>query len=93
MTYGFACLADATRRRVLERVAERPRSVGDLAKLVPVSRPAVSQHLRLLKEAGLVEESREGTRRIYWAHPEGLEPLRTYLEELWRTARASRDVG
>jgi DNA-binding transcriptional ArsR family regulator len=79
-------LADPTRRRVLERVAVRPRAVGEIAMLLPVSRPAVSQHLRALKDAGLVRESRDGTRRIYRADPAALEALRRYLDDLCRAA-------
>jgi DNA-binding transcriptional ArsR family regulator len=82
-------LSDPTRRRVLERVAERPRAVGEIAMLLPVSRPAVSQHLRALKQAGLVRESREGTRRIYSADPAALGALRGYLDELYRIALAA----
>lgn len=70
-------------------MAERPRAVGEIAMLLPVSRPAVSQHLRALKAAGLVREEREGTRRIYRADPAALETVRAYLDELCRAAAAT----
>ena len=84
-TYGviFVALADPTRRRVFERLSNGPRSVGHLAADMPVSRPAVSQHLKVLKNAGLVRESRQGTRRFYEIDPAGLLPLRSYLEQFW----------
>jgi DNA-binding transcriptional ArsR family regulator len=76
-------LGDPTRRTVLELLREGERPVGELAARLPVSRPAVSQHLRVLREAGLVTERREGTRRLYRVDPEGLAALRTYLETYW----------
>src|SRR5262245_24082265 len=79
----LTALSDPTRRQVFELVAERPRAVGELAARLPVSRPAVSQHLRVLKEAGLVEDEAVGTRRIYQLHPEGVEELRSYLDGFW----------
>ena len=79
-------LGDPTRRAVYERLRTGPRSVGEIAAGLPVSRPAVSQHLRVLKEAGLVAERREGTRRIYEPAPEGLVELRAYFEEFWSVA-------
>ena len=82
----WAALGDPTRRAVFERLAERPRAVGELALELPVSRPAVSQHLRVLKEAGLVRDHRDGTRRLYSVEPEGLDDLRRYLEGLWDSA-------
>ena len=84
-TYGTAlhALADETRRLVFERLRAGPRPVGELAKSLPVSRPAVSQHLRVLKEAKLVRERREGTRRVYSVDPEGLVTLRDYLDGYW----------
>ena len=84
-TYGTAlhALADETRRLVFERLRAGPRPVGELAKSLPVSRPAVSQHLRVLKEANLVRERREGTRRVYSVDPEGLVTLRDYLDGYW----------
>ena len=82
----FAALADPTRRAVFERVATRPVSVGELAAALPVSRPAVSQHLRVLKEAGLVSDGAAGTRRIYRMNPQGLDHLRAYLDHFWNHA-------
>jgi DNA-binding transcriptional ArsR family regulator len=81
---AFAALADPTRRAVFERLAERPSSVGELAGELPVSRPAVSQHLRVLKDAGLVIDQAAGTRRIYRANPDGVAMLRDYLDRFWR---------
>jgi DNA-binding transcriptional ArsR family regulator len=88
MTYARAleCLSDPTRRRVFERLRGGPKSVGTLARGLPVSRPAVSQHLRALKEAGLVSDEPEGTRRIYRIDPEGLGQLRRWLDEFWDQA-------
>ena len=89
MTYGtaaFAALADPTRRRVLERLAAGPRAVGELAAGLPVSRPAVSQHLKVLKEAGLVSDRQEGARRIYAIDPKGLGAMRAWLDRFWDEA-------
>lgn len=86
---GWAALGDATRRAIVASLAERPRAVGELAAELPVSRPAVSQHLRVLKEAGLVRERAEGTRRVYGLEPGGLEGLREYLDGFWNRALAS----
>jgi DNA-binding transcriptional ArsR family regulator len=83
---AFTALGDRTRLAVFERVAERPRSVGELAGLLPVSRPAVSQHLKVLKEAGLVTDRPHGTRRIYELDPTGLRALREYLDQFWNRA-------
>jgi DNA-binding transcriptional ArsR family regulator len=82
-------LADPTRRTIFELVVTRPRPVGELADLVPVSRPAVSQHLKLLKTAGLVQDRADGTRRIYGANPEGLRDLRAQLDRFWTQALAN----
>jgi DNA-binding transcriptional ArsR family regulator len=82
-------LGDPTRRAIFERLAQRPRSVGELAEELPVSRPAVSQHLRALKDAGLVIDRAEGTRRIYQLRPEGIAALRAYLDHLWDDALTS----
>lgn len=79
----MAALADPTRRTVFESLRHGPRSVGDIAARVPVSRPAVSQHLRVLKGAGLVTDRRAGTRRLYSVDPSGLEQLREYIEGFW----------
>ena len=79
-------LGDPTRRAVFEQLRAGPRSVGELATGLPVSRPAVSQHLRVLKDAGLVSERREGTRRIYELAPAGLVELRAYFDQFWSIA-------
>ena len=79
-------LGDPTRRAIFEQLAESPSAVVDLARRLPVSRPAVSQHLRVLKEAGLVRDVQLGTRRVYSLDPDGLAGLRDYLERFWRTA-------
>lgn len=79
-------LGDATRRAIFELLSERPSSVGDLAGLVPVSRPAVSQHLKVMKEAGLVLDERDGTRRIYRLDPDGVAEMRDYLDRFWNLA-------
>jgi DNA-binding transcriptional ArsR family regulator len=79
-------LADPTRRRVLEQLRGGPRAVGDVATRLPVSRPAVSQHLKVLKEAGLVREERRGTQHIYEIDSKGLGPLRAWLDQLWDVA-------
>lgn len=76
-------LADPTRRTIYEMVRDRPRSVGELAKDLPVSRPAVSQHLKVLSDARLVRFRSEGTRHVYHPDPTGLAPLREYVESLW----------
>jgi DNA-binding transcriptional ArsR family regulator len=86
---GFAALGDATRRVIFERLAKRPMSVGKLAKGLPVSRPAVSQHLKVLKDAGLVVDRQEGTARVYRIDPRGLEAMRTYLDRFWDRALAA----
>lgn len=83
---GFAALGDPTRRKIFELVAEQPSAVVDLASELPVSRPAVSQHLKVLKEAGLVIESAEGTRRIYRLDPRGIGAMRDWLDGHWATA-------
>ncbi len=81
-------LGDGTRREIMERLRSGPRPVGEIAAGLPVSRPAVSQHLRVLKEAGLVTERRDGTRRIYRVEPKGLADLRAYLDSFWEQALA-----
>ena len=85
-TDGLTALGDPTRRAIFERIADRPRAVGELAGELPVSRPAVSQHLKVLKDAGLVVDRPVGTRRIYQLDPAGLEALRTYLDQFWSKA-------
>jgi DNA-binding transcriptional ArsR family regulator len=79
----FAALADPTRRAVFERVARRPQTVGALAAHLPVSRPAVSQHFKLQKDAGLLTDERRGTSRLYRIDPIGLGPVRRWLDEQW----------
>ena len=89
MAYGsaaFAAIADPTRRRVLERLSVRPMAVGEIAAGMPVSRPAVSQHLKVLKEAGLVSDRQDGQRRIYAIDPKGLGAMRAWLDQFWDTA-------
>jgi DNA-binding transcriptional ArsR family regulator len=79
-------LGDPTRRSIFERLRSGPRAVGEIAAELPVSRPAVSQHLRVLKEAGLVTERRNGTRRLYRVDPDGLAELRDYFDAFWNEA-------
>jgi DNA-binding transcriptional ArsR family regulator len=79
-------LADPTRRAIFEHIAARPSAVGELAALMPVSRPAVSQHLRVLKGAGLVTDRAVGSRRIYQLDPSGIGELRDYLNQFWISA-------
>ena len=86
---AFAALADPTRRAVFERLARGPRAVGELAKGLPVSRPAVSQHLAVLKEAGLVKDQADGTRRVYRIDPAGLGVIRAWLDRFWEDSLAS----
>ncbi|MGH9129287.1 MAG: ArsR/SmtB family transcription factor [Acidimicrobiales bacterium] len=89
----WVVLGDRTRRAIVERLAERPRSVGELADELPVSRPAVSQHLRVLKQAGLVSEHAEGTRRIYRLDPIAVGALRDQLDTFWeRTLAGYQDA-
>jgi len=91
MTYEVAlqCLSDPTRRRIFERLRGGPRSVGVLARGLPVTRPAVSQHLRALKNAGLVADRPEGAKRIYYIDPHGLGELRRWLDGFWDDALAA----
>jgi DNA-binding transcriptional ArsR family regulator len=79
-------LGDPTRRAIFERVAQTPQAVGELAEAFPISRPAVSQHLKVLKDAGLLSVRREGTRNIYSANPDGIAVLRASVERFWRDA-------
>jgi DNA-binding transcriptional ArsR family regulator len=86
---AFAALGDPTRRLVFERLARRPMSVGRLASGLAVTRPAVSQHLKVLKEAGLVIDKEDGTRRIYRIDPKGVEVMRNYLDRFWDRSLAA----
>jgi DNA-binding transcriptional ArsR family regulator len=88
MTYQsmLSALADPTRRQIFETIVARPQNVRELAEALPVSRPAVSQHLRVLRDAGLVTDRRDGTRRIHSANPGGLAELRAYIERMWADA-------
>src|SRR5262245_12088136 len=88
-TGGLAALGDPTRRAIFERLAERPRAVGELARELPVSRPAVSQHLKVLREAGLVVDRAAGARRIYHLDPDGVGSLRAYIDQFWSRALAA----
>jgi DNA-binding transcriptional ArsR family regulator len=87
-TDGLTALGDPTRRAIFERLADRPRAVGELAGELPVSRPAVSQHLKVLKDAQLVIDRKVGARRIYQLDPDGLSALRGYLDHFWDQALA-----
>ncbi len=82
-TDGLTALSDPTRRAIFERLADGPCPVGELARALPVTRPAVSQHLKVLKQAGLVVDRADGTRRIYQLNPDGIGALRTYLDRFW----------
>ena len=79
-------LADPTRRLIVERLRKAPSAVAGLAETIPVTRPAISQHLKVLKDVGLVDFERDGTRNIYRLRPEGLGPLREWLEDFWQDA-------
>jgi DNA-binding transcriptional ArsR family regulator len=83
---GLGLLGDSTRRAIFELLARRPSSVGELARQLPVSRPAVSQHLRVLREGGLVVSRAEGTRRVYQLDPDGVAALRAWLDGVWTGA-------
>ncbi len=82
----LAALADPTRREILDQLRSGPRAVGEIANALPISRPAVSQHLKVLKDSGLVAEARRGTRHYFAIAPEGIGVLRAYLDELWGDA-------
>ncbi len=86
---GLSALGDPTRREIFERLARGPSAVGELAKDLPVSRPAVSQHLKVLKDAGLVTDRQDGNRRLYQLNPEGIGALRAYLDQFWNQALAA----
>jgi DNA-binding transcriptional ArsR family regulator len=85
----MTALGDPTRRAVFELLADGPRAVGDIASELPVTRPAVSQHLKVLKEAGLVIDRPDGTRRLYQLNPEGIGALRAYFDRFWTQALTS----
>lgn len=89
MTNALAALAEPMRQAIVERLAGRPMSVGELATELPVTRPAVSQHLKILKEAKLVRDRADGTRRIYSIDPAGLGAIRAWLDRFWDPALAS----
>jgi DNA-binding transcriptional ArsR family regulator len=86
---ALEALGDPTRRSIFERLVTHPRSVRELADLLPVSRPAVSQHLKVLKQSGLVVDRPEGTRRIYRVDPAGVAAMREYLDQMWDAALAA----
>lgn len=91
---ALTALADPTRRSIFEHLARSPSPVGELANRLPVSRPAVSQHLKVLKEAGLVTDRAVGTRHIYSVDPDGLAPIREYFERFWNQSLAAfRDAA
>ena len=83
---GLGLLGDPTRRAIFELLARRPSTVGELAQQLPITRSAVSQHLRVLKDGGLVVSTAEGTRRIYRLNPDGVTALRAYLDRVWAEA-------
>jgi DNA-binding transcriptional ArsR family regulator len=83
---GLGLLGDPTRRAIFELLARRPRSVGELAEQLPISRPAVSQHLRVLKDGGLVVSQPQGARRVYRVNPDGVTALRAWLDRVWTEA-------
>jgi DNA-binding transcriptional ArsR family regulator len=89
MTNGMDALGDPTRRAIFERLADGPKAVGEIANELPVSRPAVSQHLKVLKQAGLVTDRAQGTRRLYQLNPQGIDDLRAYFDQFWNQALAS----
>ena len=83
---ALTALGDPTRQAIFERLADRPSAVGELASELPISRPAVSQHLKVLKDAGLVIDRAAGNRRIYQLDPDGVDALRAYLDQFWNRA-------
>ncbi len=87
----FSALSNPVRRSILERLRDKPSSVRNLADHYPYSQPAISQHLKTLKDAGLVDDTAEGTRRIYRVRPEGMQMLKTYLEQHWQGFLLSLD--
>jgi DNA-binding transcriptional ArsR family regulator len=86
---GWTALGDPTRRAIFERLADRPQPVGELASGFPVTRPAVSQHLKVLKDAGLVVDRPDGNRRIYQVDPTGVRAMRAQLDQFWNQALAT----
>lgn len=90
---GWTALGDPTRRSIFELLVERPCAVGDLARVLPVSRPAVSQHLKILRDAGLVVDARAGKQRIYRVDPAGLAALRAELDRFWSKTLAAYKVA
>lgn len=86
---AWTALGDSTRRTIFEHLADRPRAVGELATVLPISRSAVSQHLKVLKDAGLVVDRAAGTRRIYQLNPAGVDALRSQLDRFWSKALAT----
>lgn len=86
---GFAALSDPTRRQIFDRLSRKALSVGEIAEGLPVTRPAVSQHLKVLKDAGLVTDIAEGTRRVYRVDPRGIEAMKNYLDRFWDRALAA----
>ena len=86
---AFAALAEPMRQAIVERLARRPMAVGELAALLPVTRPAVSQHLKILKQSRLVTDRAEGTRRVYRVDPAGVAAMREYLDQMWDAALAA----
>jgi DNA-binding transcriptional ArsR family regulator len=85
----MSALGDPTRRAIFELLADGPRPVGEIARELPVTRPAVSQHLKVLKEAGLVIDRERGTRRLYQLNPDGVDALRAYFDRFWNRALAA----
>ena len=86
---GLDALGDATRMAIFQRLANGPQAVNEIAETLPVSRPAVSQHLKVLKDAGLVQDRRDGTRRLYQLDPEGVARLRAHFDQMWTKALSS----
>lgn len=90
---GLDALADGTRMAIFDRLSRGPMAVNELAATMPVSRPAVSQHLRVLKDAGLVLDNRQGTRRVYQLSPEGIARLRDHFDRIWTRALSSFEIA
>jgi DNA-binding transcriptional ArsR family regulator len=89
----MTALGDPTRQAIFDRLSDGPRPVGELAAVLPVTRPAVSQHLKVLKDVGLVVDRREGTRRLYQVDAAGLAVLRTYLDQFWQRSLAAFETA